>query len=92
MLGRSPNCDIVLNQPEVSGQHCQLVLDENEWFIKDLVSLRVIMFNLIFISNCWTPSIVNICFFTLFRAPTEHGWDRKKSSKTEYEYLKMEIQ
>lgn len=63
VVGRLPGCDIVLNLPDISGQHCSLVFDDNKWFIKDIVSF---IFALKFISNCWTISVVNISYFCNF--------------------------
>ena len=34
-IGRRENCDIVLRFGNVSGQHCELVLDQGWWFVKD---------------------------------------------------------
>ncbi|XP_035705588.1 uncharacterized protein LOC118434940 [Folsomia candida] len=36
VVGRSPTCDIVLNLPEISAQHCYLEFNDNRWFIKDI--------------------------------------------------------
>jgi adenylate cyclase len=38
MVGRRESCDIVLRFGNVSGQHCELVLDRGWWFVKDLGS------------------------------------------------------
>jgi adenylate cyclase len=37
-MGRRESCDIVLRFGNVSGQHCQLVLENGYWFIQDLNS------------------------------------------------------
>ncbi len=34
-VGRRENCDIVLRFSNVSGQHCQLLLEEGYWFAQD---------------------------------------------------------
>ena len=38
VVGRRESCDICLRFGNVSGQHCQLVLDSGYWFIQDLNS------------------------------------------------------
>jgi pSer/pThr/pTyr-binding forkhead associated (FHA) protein len=37
-IGRRESCDIVLRFGNVSGQHCELILDRGWWFVKDLNS------------------------------------------------------
>jgi pSer/pThr/pTyr-binding forkhead associated (FHA) protein len=37
-IGRRESCDICLRFGNVSGQHCQLVLENGYWFIQDLNS------------------------------------------------------
>lgn len=37
-IGRAANCDIVLDQPEISARHCRLELTESGWIIEDLNS------------------------------------------------------
>jgi adenylate cyclase len=37
-IGRRESCDICLRFGNVSGQHCQLVLESGYWFIQDLNS------------------------------------------------------
>jgi predicted component of type VI protein secretion system len=38
IMGRRESCDICLRFGNVSGQHCQLTLDNGYWFIQDLNS------------------------------------------------------
>ncbi len=38
ILGRAPDCDIVLNDPTVSAYHCQLKFENGQWRIQDLRS------------------------------------------------------
>jgi adenylate cyclase len=38
LIGRRENCDIVLRFPNISSQHCRLVLDQGYWFVQDLNS------------------------------------------------------
>lgn len=38
LIGSSPECDIVINQPNVSGQHCRLVRIGDQLFLDDLNS------------------------------------------------------
>lgn len=38
VLGRRDNCDIILQFPNVSGQHCRLTMEQGYWFLKDLAS------------------------------------------------------
>jgi pSer/pThr/pTyr-binding forkhead associated (FHA) protein len=38
IVGSSPDCNIVLNQPTVSKQHCELQWQQNRWHIRDLGS------------------------------------------------------
>lgn len=38
VVGRRESCDIVLRFANVSGKHCELVVDDGYWFIKDLGS------------------------------------------------------
>jgi adenylate cyclase len=37
-IGRRESCDIVLRFANVSGQHCQLLLENGYWFVQDLNS------------------------------------------------------
>lgn len=37
-IGRRESCDIILRFGNVSGQHCELILDHGWWFVKDLGS------------------------------------------------------
>ena len=37
-IGRSGRCDITINDPAISGQHCRLVPREQKWFLVDLKS------------------------------------------------------
>ena len=37
-VGRRESCDIVLRFANVSGQHCQLTLENGYWFVQDLNS------------------------------------------------------
>lgn len=38
VIGRSSRCDITLEDPAVSGQHCRLVPKEGQWYLVDLKS------------------------------------------------------
>ena len=38
VLGRSTECDVVLDDPAVSARHCEIVLEENRVLIRDLNS------------------------------------------------------
>ena len=38
LIGRRPTCDIQLNFPNVSSNHCRMSLEHGYWFIKDLNS------------------------------------------------------
>lgn len=38
VIGSSPNCDIVVTQPNVSRSHCRLIMDEGRLFLEDLES------------------------------------------------------
>lgn len=38
IIGRSPDCDIVMSQAEVSGRHCRLSRNKEVWTIEDLGS------------------------------------------------------
>lgn len=38
LIGRRESCDISLQFPNVSGQHCRLSLEQGYWFAKDLGS------------------------------------------------------
>ena len=38
LLGRHPECDVVLDQGAVSRQHAQILLVDGEYFIEDLKS------------------------------------------------------
>ena len=38
VFGRRESCDICLRFPNVSGQHCELFLQDGIWYIKDLGS------------------------------------------------------
>ena len=37
-IGRSKNCEVVLNHPKVSRTHCEIIYIEDEYYIKDLKS------------------------------------------------------
>jgi adenylate cyclase len=45
LIGRRSNCDVVLNFPNVSAQHCQLELTNGYWFLRDLNSRNGIKVN-----------------------------------------------
>ena len=45
IVGRRENCDVVLRFPNVSSQHCQLILDSGYWFVKDMDSRNGIKVN-----------------------------------------------
>jgi adenylate cyclase len=45
LVGRRENCDIVLRFSNVSGQHCQLSLDDGYWFVQDLNSQNGVKVN-----------------------------------------------
>jgi serine/threonine protein kinase len=45
LLGRAPECDIVLKAPDVSKRHCQIVLDPEHAFVEDLDSVNGICVN-----------------------------------------------
>jgi pSer/pThr/pTyr-binding forkhead associated (FHA) protein len=38
ILGSAPDCDLVINQPTVSGRHCRLTRDESGYMLEDLGS------------------------------------------------------
>lgn len=38
VIGRSPDCDVVLNNTSVSRQHAELLFDNGGWFLRDLGS------------------------------------------------------
>jgi hypothetical protein len=38
LVGRRRNCDIVLSLPTVSAHHCQLVMEDGHWSVRDLNS------------------------------------------------------
>ena len=38
MVGSTPDCDIVVNQPFVSGKHCRLSMDNGQYILEDLGS------------------------------------------------------
>lgn len=38
VVGRSPDCDVVLNNTSVSRQHAELLFDGNQWMLRDLGS------------------------------------------------------
>ena len=38
MIGRRESCDIVLRFANVSGQHCELIVDSGYWFVIDKAS------------------------------------------------------
>ena len=38
VIGRAPDCDIVVNDPQVSARHCQLMRTEAGWLLRDLGS------------------------------------------------------
>lgn len=38
LIGKSPECDIVVDRPTVSGQHCRLVKINDQYFLDDLNS------------------------------------------------------
>jgi pSer/pThr/pTyr-binding forkhead associated (FHA) protein len=38
VIGRAPDCDIVVNDPQVSARHCQLIRTEAGWLLRDLDS------------------------------------------------------
>src|ERR1700732_311093 len=38
ILGSAPDCDVVVNQPTVSGRHCRLTRDDSGYMLEDLGS------------------------------------------------------
>lgn len=38
LVGRRRNCDIHLDYPNVSSHHCELILNQGYWYVKDLNS------------------------------------------------------
>ncbi len=38
LIGKTPNCQYVLNDPRISRQHCKIILDGQKYFIMDLHS------------------------------------------------------
>ena len=44
-VGRRENCDIVLRFGNVSGNHCQLSVDQGYWFVQDLNSQNGVKVN-----------------------------------------------
>jgi pSer/pThr/pTyr-binding forkhead associated (FHA) protein len=38
LIGRSPRCDLVLNDPTVSRRHAELVQADDGWIVRDLSS------------------------------------------------------
>ena len=44
-IGRRESCDIVLRFANVSGQHCQLLLEAGYWFVQDLNSQNGVKVN-----------------------------------------------
>jgi adenylate cyclase len=45
LIGRRPQCDIVLAFPNVSSQHCQMEIRNGFWFVQDLNSRNGIKVN-----------------------------------------------
>lgn len=45
LVGRRESCDVVLRFGNVSGQHCQLTLEQGYWFVSDLGSQNGIKVN-----------------------------------------------
>jgi pSer/pThr/pTyr-binding forkhead associated (FHA) protein len=44
-IGRRESCDIVLRFPNVSGQHCELTLEDGYWYVQDLNSANGVKVN-----------------------------------------------
>jgi serine/threonine protein kinase len=40
VVGRGPDCDVILKSPEVSKRHCQIVVRENQVAVEDLGSIN----------------------------------------------------
>ncbi len=38
VIGSRPDCDIIVDQPTVSGRHCQIQFEDGQWQVKDLDS------------------------------------------------------
>ncbi len=45
VIGRRENCDIILRFGNVSGQHCQLYLENGYWYVQDLNSSNGVKIN-----------------------------------------------
>lgn len=45
VIGRSPACEFVLEQPEILDRHAQIFFSQNRYWIKDLTGRKVIMLN-----------------------------------------------
>jgi len=44
-IGRSPECDIVIHDPQVSGRHCSITYEQSELFAEDLGSTNGTLIN-----------------------------------------------
>ncbi len=53
VIGRAPECDIVLDDPDCSRQHAELVRQDNQWLLRDLASK-----NGIYVAHHKVPEIV----------------------------------
>jgi adenylate cyclase len=45
MVGRRESCDVVLRFSNVSAHHCQLIVDDGYWYVKDLKSRNGVKVN-----------------------------------------------
>lgn len=51
LVGRRPDCDIRLEQSNVSGKHCELRFERGGWVVKDLASTNGVRVNGVRIEN-----------------------------------------
>jgi len=45
VIGKSPNCDLILNQPSIFDQHAQIFFNQDQYWIKDLTGRACIHIN-----------------------------------------------
>ncbi len=52
LVGRNPNCDVVLSHPEVSRRHARLLFRDGSWVLQDLESTNGTIVNGEHVGRC----------------------------------------
>ncbi len=81
LIGRSPECDIVLSQPDASWKHARLIREKDKWRLDDLGSTNGTFVNEKRVSTCFIRPddriTIGLSHFTLNTNTISHDDDRR---------------